>query len=118
MTKQTFPPSLSRVPGKSDAEIQEERTLRQLHNAISKLAHRSANFDPTADAHYLYDTFLLARSLSRQKRKDGTASPAGVAKHLKQLASGSATLARRFGSANRNIFEAWVDASEAGYRYR
>ena len=45
-------------------------TLRQLHNAIRELTRRSANFDPTADAHYLYNTFLWARSLSRHKRKE------------------------------------------------
>ena len=107
-----IPPSLSKVKGKSNAEMEEEQTLRRLRSAISELSPRQADFNADADALYLYDTFLWARALSRLKQKDGRASPAAVAKTLKQLASGSATLAKRFKAADRNVFEAWVDASE------
>ena len=105
-----MPPSLSKVKGKSNAEREEEQTLHRLHIAINGLPHGSADFDANADAIYLYNTFLWARSLARQKRKDGTASPAAVAKHLKQIASGSARLAKRL--ADGNVFEAWMDASD------
>jgi hypothetical protein len=46
------------------------------------------------------------------KRKKGYASPASVAKQLKDIATRLATLERRLASADKNVFEALRDASE------
>jgi hypothetical protein len=84
MNKHNFPPSLSRMPGKSDAELEEERTLRQLCNAVSDLHPQPEAPYPEEAALDIYSTFLTARAAPHQKRKDGLASPSSVAKQLKQ----------------------------------
>ena len=108
-----FPPSLSRVPGQSDSELEEERILRQLDQIIRGLAPSPATeSDSAAAARHLYDNFLLATGATRQKRKSGSASLTSVAKQLRDIASGSNTLLRRLKQADRNVFDAWAGAAE------
>jgi hypothetical protein len=108
----TFPPSLSLAPGKSDTQLQEERILQQLRRAVSNLPGRSDEPDPEEAAKDLYSTFLLVSVFVAQKPKIGSASPRSVAKQLKQIATGAATLARRMKSADRNVYEALRDAAD------
>ncbi len=103
-----YPPSLS-GKGISDARLEEERTLFELSEAIKKLDSR---VNSASGAHQLYNDFRLANIWARSKRKEGTASQASVAKQLKQIASGSATLAKRLEAADKNVFDAWAGASD------
>ena len=102
-----YPPSLS-GKGISDAKLQEERTIRQLAEAIETLA---PDADSVLGANSMYDRFCLANLVATQKRKDGTSSPTKVAKQLRQIASGSATLARRLKAADKNVFDAWASGA-------
>lgn len=103
-----LPPSLS-GKGISDAQLEEERTLYQLSEAIKKLG---SDAEPSSGANQLYNDFCLAKIWARSKRKEGTSSQASVAKQLKQIASGAATLAKRLKDADKNVFDAWAGASE------
>jgi hypothetical protein len=108
-----FPPSLSIMPGKSDAQLQEERILQQLRRAVSNLPAKSEEPDPEDAARYLHSTFLMVTVfVARKPKRLGCASPTSVAKQLKQIATGAATLARRMKSADRNVYEALRDAAE------
>jgi hypothetical protein len=109
-----FPPSLSRVPGKSDDQLEEEKILRRLRWAVSSLDSRGRadTPDPSEASQDIYSTFLTARVSVLHKRKEGYASPASVAKQLKQIATGLATLERRLASADKNVFDTLRDASE------
>lgn len=104
-----YPPSLSRVEGISDVKLREDRTIRQLAAAIERLA---PDPEPILGANMIYDCFCLANLVATQKRKDGSSSPTKVAKQLRQIASGSATLARRLKAADKDVFDAWAGASE------
>jgi hypothetical protein len=109
-----FPPSLSKVPGMSDVELEEERVLWQLRWAISRLEDRGRldTPDPSEAAQEIYSAFLTARVAVLHKRKKGYASPVSVAKQLKQIQNGLATLDRRLTSADGNVFKALRDAAE------
>ena len=107
-----FPPSLSKVTGKSDAQLEEEKTLRKLCGAIGSLQSRSDEPPAEESAQDIYSTFLTARVSVLHRRKKGYASPANVAKQLKQMAKGLATLEGRLASADGNVFEALRDAAE------
>jgi uncharacterized protein YicC (UPF0701 family) len=95
--------------GISDSELQEERTLAQLGKAIKSFA---PDTDCAAAANDLYGNYCLARLLARSKRKEGTATQTSVARQLKQIESGAATLARRLREADKNVFDAWATASD------
>ena len=107
-----FPASLSRVPGKSDAELQEEQILGKLRGAISSLGKQSDAPDPEDAVRDIYSTFLTARVSVLHRRKKGYASPVSVVKQLRQIATGLATLKRRLASSDKNVFEALKDAAE------
>jgi hypothetical protein len=109
-----FPPSLSRVPGKSDQQLEEEKILRQLRWAVSNLDSRGRldTPDPSEASQDIYSTFLTARVSVLHKRKKGYASPTSIAKQLKQIETGVATLERRLASADKNVFEALKNAAE------
>jgi hypothetical protein len=108
------PPSLSRVPGKSDNQLEEEKILRQLRWAVSSLVSRDRldTPDPSDASQDIYSMFLTAKVSVLHKRKKGHASPASIAKQLKQIATGLATLERRLASSDKNVFGALRDASE------
>jgi hypothetical protein len=48
----SFPPSLGRARGKSDAELEEKQILRQLRRAVNSLDSRSDTPDPEEAAQY------------------------------------------------------------------
>jgi hypothetical protein len=54
----------------------------------------------------------MARVAVLHKRKKGYASPASVAKQLRQIETGVATLERRLASSDKNVFEALRGAAE------
>lgn len=113
VSKPAFPPSLNRVPGMSDAELEEENILRLLGEAISRLSPVEDNdLDPSLPARSLYEDFRIAKLATRQKRKAGKASFTSIAKQMKDVASGSRTLLKRLKKADRNVFDAWVRAVE------
>jgi hypothetical protein len=107
-----LPPSLNIMPGKSDVQLEDEKILRRLCAAVSGLRARRGASDPEESALYLYSTFRLARACGRQKRKSRNASPTSVAKQLQQIWTGLAKLDKRLASADRNVFEALIDAAE------
>jgi len=109
-----FPPSLSKASGKSDVQLEEERLLRQLRWAISSLEDRGGSDtpDPSEAAQEIYSAFLSARVAVIHKRKKGYASPVSVAKQLRQIETGLATIERRLATADKNVFEALRDTSE------
>lgn len=113
--RRNFPPSLSKVPGLSDAELEEEKILKRLGQIISGLTPQSGSSpDPEETARYLYEAFCIAKAAVGQKRKGGSASIASVAKQLKGIASGATTLAKRLKNASdRKVFEAWAGAAGA-----
>ena len=90
-----FPPSLNRVPGKSDAVLQEEQILGKIRGAVSSLDKQSDALLPDDAAVDIYSTFLTARVSVLHRRKKGYASPVSVVKQLRQIATGLATLERR-----------------------
>jgi hypothetical protein len=119
MKKQSFPPSLSSVPGKSDSELEEARIIGQLCSAIEKLP-ASSNISPSITeqaALDLYSSFLVARCDTRREKKQGTSSQTSVAKQLRQIGAGSGRLAQRLKAADRNVFEALMQCSR-GPEYR
>ena len=62
-----------------------------------------------------YTIFFAWPKQPRGRRKrGGWASPASVAKQQKDIASGSTTLLKRLKNADKNVFEAWAWADEAG----
>jgi hypothetical protein len=85
------PPSLSRVPGKSVAELQEEQILGKIRGAVSSLNKQSDAPVPEDAALDIYSMFLTARVSVLHRRKRGYASPVSVAKQLRQIAAGLAT---------------------------
>jgi hypothetical protein len=107
-----FPPSLSKVTGKGDAQLEEEETLRKLCGAIGSLQSRSDEPPAEESAQDIYSTFLTAKVSVSHRRKKGYASPANVAKQLKQMSKGLATLEGRLASADKNVFEALRNAAE------
>jgi hypothetical protein len=102
---------LNQVPGRSDAELEQERILYRLDQLIRGLTPIAENdVDPSAAAHHLYENFLMAEGAAREKRKSGRASLTRVAKELKDVASGSKTLLKRLKQADRNVFDSWAGA--------
>jgi hypothetical protein len=111
--KPSFPPSLNKIPGMGLAEFDEKISREQLEQIKRNLPLQNEAKDKVEDcASYLYDTFLLAKAAVREKKKDGLASPAGVARQLKYIQKGSITLLDRLKDADRNTFEAWADTSD------
>jgi hypothetical protein len=96
----------------SDAELKEWQILGRLRDAVSSLNSRSDMPDPEEAAQDIYSTFLSASLCVLHKRKKGYATPVSVAKQLKQITTGLATLERRLASADRNVFETLLHAAE------
>jgi hypothetical protein len=107
-----FPPSLNRVPGKSDAELQEEQILGKIRGAVSSLDKQSDAPVLEDAALDIYSTFLTARVRVLHRRKKGYASTVSVVKQLRQIETGLARLEGRLASADGNVFEALKDAAE------
>jgi hypothetical protein len=94
-------------------EFNEMISREQLEQIMRNLPLRNEVEDKVECwARYLHDTFLLAKAAVREKKKDGSASPAGVARQLKYIQKGSITLLDRLKHADRNTFEAWARTSD------
>ena len=118
MTTPELPPSLSQVPGKSDAELEQERILQRLERLISGLTARTNHeSDPLAAARHLYENFRIAGAAAKEKHKSGQASLTRIAKEMKNIASGSKTLLRRIKKVDTNVFNAWAGAAEEDAKY-
>ena len=74
--KINLPPSLSTVPGQSDAELEKEKILNRLGQIMRGLTPRRGSVaDPANAAWYLYNIFCLAKAAKRQKEKGGLGQP-------------------------------------------
>ena len=105
-----IPPSLNKMRGLSDAELEEHSRLERLRGAIADLRGGKPH-EPYELAEHLLDVHYQARSQVRRKRKDGTKSPTDVHKQLLNIQKGSETLRARLTKADRNVFDAWAASS-------
>src|SRR5262249_24166596 len=112
MTKQNFPPSLSRAPGISDSDFQREQALGQLNRSICYLPSKSQTLHPEEAAREPYNVFRMVTVCVSQKRQRGNASPASVAQQLKQISTRCTSLMKQLGKADKIAFEAMCDAAE------
>jgi hypothetical protein len=104
-----LPPSLSGIRGGGHFQIEEEKTVRQLEQAIQDLRLKEGGKDSSAtDARDLLTEYQAKRVALRLRRKSGTASPVRVQRELKEIARRSSALFRLLKKADRNTFEAWV----------
>jgi hypothetical protein len=105
-----FPPSLGKVPGIGHHRMEENLILGGLATAIRRTG---PNIDAVSGARYIYSHFLATKVDVSTKRKKGMAPQISVAKQLKQIASGAATLAKRLEhGSDGNVFDAWVMAAD------
>ncbi len=105
-----IPPSLNKMRGLSDAELEEHNRFKRLRGAIADLQGAKPH-EPDELAKRLLDVYHQARSQVRRKRKDGSASPTSVHKQLLNIQKGSETLLARLTKADRNVFDAWAASS-------
>src|SRR5262245_41115366 len=112
--KPVLPPSLSSIPGESGHfYAEEQQTLRRLEQAIRDLPLKEGGTDTSiAAARELLSDRKLATAARTEQRKSGTASPMGVERGLKQIASRSRTLLDLLKRTDRNTFEKWADGAE------
>jgi hypothetical protein len=109
MTKRNFPPTLSSAPGISPGQMEDDLILGRLATAIGKVG---PNIDPLSGARYIYSEYLGTKVGVRTKRKQGIAPQTSVAKQLREIASGAATLSKRLTAASDgNVFDAWALAT-------
>jgi hypothetical protein len=107
--KSILPPSLSGIRGGGHFQIEEEKTVRQLEQAIQDLRLKEGGKDSSAtDARDLLTEYQDKRVALRLGRKSGTASTLKVQRELNQIARRSSALFRLLKKADRNTFEAWV----------
>jgi nitrate reductase assembly molybdenum cofactor insertion protein NarJ len=111
----SFSPSLSRIPGQSEWEVEEEERLQRLEEAIRCLPIRNSQerFVKTF-ALKLSEAFLTARHETARMRKTKTVNAAGMRRELSNIAKGAKTLAKRL-KVHANVFQAWVDATGAAH---
>src|SRR5262245_54710977 len=116
-----LPPSLNRIPGISNEEFNEELLCRQLEPLMRELLaqpvcllgenqRREAERDIPNLAREMYEVVVIARGARVERLKAGKASLAGVLGQLRYIARGAVTLLKRMKKADRNVFDAWVDA--------
>jgi hypothetical protein len=108
----SLPPSLSGIRGGGHFQMEEEETLRQLEQAIHDLPLKEGGKDSSAtDARDLLTEYQDIRVALRLRRKSGTASTLKVQRELKEIARRSSALLKLLKKADRNTFEAWMDAA-------
>ena len=103
-------PSLNKMGGLSDAELEERNRFERLSGAIADL-RGTKPYEPDELAERLLDVYHQARCQVRRKRKDGSASPTDVHKKLLNIQKRSETLLARLTLADRNVFDAWAGSS-------
>jgi hypothetical protein len=119
-----LPPSLSRIPGISDEELNEDLLCRQLEPLMRELLlqpvcllgenqRREAERHIPNLAREMCEVVVLARGAEVARSKAGKASVAGVSRQLRYIASGADTLLKRMKKADRKVFDAWADAGNA-----
>jgi hypothetical protein len=108
--KPELPPSLSGVPGWSDMEIEDEKRLRLLEEAINGLPPmKEVTESGVAEAaRWLLNEWRSAVVNLKLEKKSGTASQVGVQGKLGQIASRSRTLLKTLKGADRAAFDAWT----------
>jgi hypothetical protein len=110
-----FPPPLSSVPGWSDAEIEEEKLLGRLAEAMRRLSPREGVTDAMIEANaerILY--WCRGRQVDERLRKkaDRASEPSpGAAKQLKDIATASTKLLKRLKDADISVFLLWARAA-------
>jgi hypothetical protein len=119
-----LPPSVSRIPGISNEQHNEELLCRQLETLMRELLaqsvcllgenqRREAERDIPNLAREMCEVVVMARGAEVERSKGGKASLAGVLGQLRYIASGADTLLKRMKKADRNVFDAWADAGNA-----
>jgi hypothetical protein len=120
----SLPPSLSRIPGISDEELNEDLLCRQLEPLMRELLSQPVcllreNQRREAERHIpnlareMYEVVVIARGATAERSKAGKASLAGVSRQLRYIARGADTLLKRMKKADRKVFDAWADAGKA-----
>jgi hypothetical protein len=104
-----IPPSLNKMRGRSNADIEEECITGQFREAIAQL--------PTSQqaeswAAFLYGEFCEARVAKNMRRKAGSEGRKEQAKQLKRIASAAERLGKHLKEAGSLVFDSWASASD------
>jgi hypothetical protein len=112
MTKK-FPISISRLRGLSDRQLEEDRQLRLLEQAILRLPLLDEQKHKVeACARHLFEEDLSARvEIAQKPKKEGVRSSARIANDMRQIKIRSSALLGYFRNVDKNHFESWIDAA-------
>jgi hypothetical protein len=108
-----LPPSLSRVSGYTDLEVEEEDCCHRLEQVMRALPLQVGAAPKIKNlARDLYESFRLGKLATGARRKTRSANPTNAKRHLRYIEQGSNTLLRRLRNAPTNVFQAWADADD------